>query len=650
MPVRADPRIGTDLAGYRIERLLGRGGMGVVYLAEDVRLARKVALKLLAPELAEDVRFRKRFLRESRLAASLDHQNVIPIYEAGETDGLLFIAMRYVEGTDLKGLLHKRGALAPEVAISVLAQVAGALDAAHARGLVHRDVKPGNILLADDDHVYLADFGLSRRADDRDPGAAAGGSLGTIDYLAPEQVENAAVDASADVYSLGCVLYEMLTGRPPFRSDSPMGVVWSHLEAPPPSAHAARHELDNAIDAVLDKAMAKDPAARYDACAALAEDARQALGISGVFARPAPVRPLLRRREFLAAAAAGVATAAAIPAFLLTRGKRAAKASPVRVTASSLVRLDPETGKPVAAFELGLGPLPNVSLALSDQAAWLSSVNDRTVFRVDKRTGVVKSTGLPGEPHGVAVGTDTIWVGGEQPAGGFLARLNPLTGELTGSATTTIPRAGPFATVAAHGAVWIAANDLNKGNGIVRVDPATSTIRVIDTDKLFALAAGPDGVWAVTGPATGAVGSTLGDLRLHRIDPTTLATSQTPLPHGVRLNPDLGASPIAADARAVYAAAGYSSGGPGAIAVDARSLAVIYQRHYSTAAWSIAVWRDGIWLTGAGDVIHANATDGKFIARSYLKRSVVPASQTGGASGGPPLVAIAVDDSGVWVY
>ena len=172
MSTRTDPRIGTELAGYRIERLLGRGGMSVVYLAEDTRLGRKVALKLLAPELAEDDRFRERFLRESKLAASIDHSNVIPIYEAGEADGLLFIAMRYVEGTDLKELLAEKGKLEPARTLGILGQVASALDAAHARGLVHRDVKPANILLdaKEDDHVYLSDFGLTKQASS-DPGS-----------------------------------------------------------------------------------------------------------------------------------------------------------------------------------------------------------------------------------------------------------------------------------------------------------------------------------------------------------------------------------------------------------------------------------------------------------------------------------------------
>ena len=223
MQVSDDPRVGTELAGYRIESLLGWGGMSVVYLAEDLRLKRRVALKLLAAGLAEDESFRDRFLRESELAASIDHPNIVPIYEAGTTEDLLFIAMRYVEGRDLRERLQ-RGRLDPADAIGILAQVASALDAAHARGLVHRDVKPSNVLLDlgarpdGSDHVYLADFGLTKRVSEETGVGDDGHLLGTIDYVAPEQIAGEEIDGRADVYSLGCVLYECLVGQPPFRA------------------------------------------------------------------------------------------------------------------------------------------------------------------------------------------------------------------------------------------------------------------------------------------------------------------------------------------------------------------------------------------------------------------------------------------------
>jgi serine/threonine protein kinase len=243
--VSDDPRVGTKLAGYRIESLLGSGGMSVVYLADDLRLKRTVALKLLAARLAEDESFRDRFLRESELAASIDHPNIVPIYEAGTTEDSLFIAMRYVQGSDLKERLQ-RGRLDPGNSAGILAQVASALDAAHARGLVHRDVKPSNVLLDTgarpdgSDHVYLADFGLTKRVSEGTEIADDGHLMGTIDYIAPEQVTGGEIDGRADVYSLGCVFYECLVGQPPFRRDSDIAVVFAQLVAEPAPASADR--------------------------------------------------------------------------------------------------------------------------------------------------------------------------------------------------------------------------------------------------------------------------------------------------------------------------------------------------------------------------------------------------------------------------
>src|SRR5262245_61753887 len=190
--------------------------MGVVYLATDLRLERKVALKLVAPEIADDARFRERFLRESRLAASLDHSHIVPVHAAGETDGQLWIAMRYVQGTDLRTLLDEEGPLEPARAIELCSQIGEALDAAHAHGLVHRDVKPANVLVTQEggeEHCYLSDFGLARRPETTE--IAGGAHLsGTIDYTAPEQTAREPLDHHADVYSLGCVLYECLVGEP----------------------------------------------------------------------------------------------------------------------------------------------------------------------------------------------------------------------------------------------------------------------------------------------------------------------------------------------------------------------------------------------------------------------------------------------------
>ena len=271
MQVSDDLQVGSELAGYRIDSLLGRGGMSVVYLAEDLRLKRKVALKLLAAGLAGDESFRNRFLRESEMAASIDHPNIVPIYEAGRTGDLLFIAMRYVEGRDLKERLG-HGRLDPGDAVGILAQVASALDASHARGLVHRDVKPSNVLLDagarpdGSDHAYLADFGLTKRVSEKTGAGDDGHLMGTIDYVAPEQIAGGEIDGRADVYSLGCVLYECLIGQPPFRRESEIGVVFAHLEMEPPAPSAQRPELPAALDAVIARALAKEPDARYPTC------------------------------------------------------------------------------------------------------------------------------------------------------------------------------------------------------------------------------------------------------------------------------------------------------------------------------------------------------------------------------------------------
>jgi serine/threonine protein kinase len=276
-------RIGSELAGYRIEAQIGRGGMGIVYRAEHLRLGRKVALKLLAPELAENQGFRARFEHESRLAGVLDHPHIVPLFEAGEVDGLLFISMHYVEGTDLRELLSRDGRLDPERALAIAAQVASALDVAHGHGLVHRDVKPGNILIANDaaadrpEHCYLTDFGLTKDTSSPVELTATGTFVGTIDYIAPEQIEGAKAAGHGDQYALACVLFECLTGQLPFARDEELSVMWAHLQDAPPTVTALRPDLPAAIDAVIARALAKDPKERYETCTAMVAAARAAL-------------------------------------------------------------------------------------------------------------------------------------------------------------------------------------------------------------------------------------------------------------------------------------------------------------------------------------------------------------------------------------
>ncbi|MFJ4787435.1 serine/threonine-protein kinase [Streptomyces sp. NPDC088794] len=279
---RPSELIGRQVAGYRIEREIGRGGMAVVYRARDLRLDRAVALKLLAPELARNDTFRLRFTHESRAAAAIDHPHIVPVFEAGETDGVLYIAMRYVEGSDLRHLLDRQGPLAPPAALRIAAQVASALDAAHDHGLVHRDVKPGNILVArgtDSDHpehVYLTDFGLTKKSLSLTGFTSVGQFVGTLDYVAPEQISGRPVDGRCDVYGLACVVYESLAGRPPFCRDDDMALLWAHQYDEPPPLTESRPDLSAPVDAVFAKALAKSPDDRHDSCLAFITALRSA--------------------------------------------------------------------------------------------------------------------------------------------------------------------------------------------------------------------------------------------------------------------------------------------------------------------------------------------------------------------------------------
>ena len=269
--------VGDVLAGYRIEGVLGRGGMGTVYLATHQRLERKAALKVLIPEIADDEDFRERFIRESQIAAALDHPNVVPIYDADEEDGVPFIAMRYVEGSDLKSQLRERVRLSTERALEVIEQVASALDAAHEVGLVHRDVKPANILIEKKTgRAYLTDFGVAKSS--TATGLTRTGSfLGTVDYCAPEQISGKPVDRLVDVYALGCVLYHCLTGQPPYVRETEVAVVQAHLADPIPALSTVRPDLPHELDGVIVTAMAKHPEVRFATAGALAEAFRVAL-------------------------------------------------------------------------------------------------------------------------------------------------------------------------------------------------------------------------------------------------------------------------------------------------------------------------------------------------------------------------------------
>jgi hypothetical protein len=508
--VGAEDRIGTELAGYRIERELGRGGMSVVYLAHDPRLNRHVALKLLAPELAEDEGFRMRFLRESQLAASLDHPNVVPVYEAGEVDGLLYIAMRYVAGTDLKALLRAESALAPARALAFVGQVASALDAAHERGLVHRDVKPSNVLVTgrpDEEHCYLADFGLSTSASDRsiaDPRKI----LGTIDYVAPEQIRGEDVDGRADVYSLSCLLYECLVGDVPFRRPSDVAVIYAHLEEPLPRPSERSPALPAAMDAVLERGTAKLPEDRWQTCADLVDAARWALGdeAAGIRGRRR------RRRRAIAAAVTALAAAAAAFAALSLGGGDAALAQ-----SDSLVRIDLRGGELGGALTTGAQP---TAVTVCGGSVWVTT-RTGAVFQIEPKSLSAHRVRVRGTPSDVADVGDLAAVVSGPPE--RVTIIDAQFGQISG--VVDVPAGRVPATAVAFGRdVWVA----NPGgrNLELLAPPYTAVSGSVDLPSAPRLvAAGEGAVWAV------------GGRRLWRVDPgTRRVTASTRLafvPHAI---------------------------------------------------------------------------------------------------------------------
>ena len=307
---------GSQIAGYRLEEQVGQGGMAVVFRARDEHLGRVVALKILAPALAADEAFRQRFVRESRAAAAVDDPHIVPVFEAGEASGVLFIAMRFVPGGDVRTVMHHEGPLGPARVAAIISQVASALDAAHRAGLVHRDVKPGNMLVdaqpGRPDHVYLSDFGLSKGAMSTSVGlTGAGQFLGTVDYISPEQIEGKPVDGRADEYALACATFEMLTGAPPFRRDEAMAVMYAQLSEPPPLVTSQRPDLPPAADQVFARALAKAPAERYASCREFADALRAAFGLAAYDSGPGVVPAAGHQPTQIAWPAAGVTAAAA---------------------------------------------------------------------------------------------------------------------------------------------------------------------------------------------------------------------------------------------------------------------------------------------------------------------------------------------------
>lgn len=431
---------GTSVGIYEVRARIGHGGMGEVYLARDTRLGRPVALKLLPERFAQDERFRDRLLRESRLAASLDHPNVVPVYDAGEADGRLFIAMRYVDGVDLRGLLREAAPLAPERAMNIAAQVAEALDAAHERGLVHRDVKPSNVLLdqqGDREHAYLADFGLTHSP--ATAGPTDGQFMGTVDYVAPEQIRGDVVDGRADQYALGCVLFECLTGSLPFRDRSEVAAIFAHLEEPPPRASERREGLPSAVDAVLARAMAKEPEQRFGSCRELVAATHDALGLT------APLRQRTRWLVPVLALAVLVSVIAAV-ALGVDRGAPAMPAGP----SGTLTRIDPRTNRIRSTTNVPGYPQ---AVAWTVGGIWVADFREGVLWRYDPNTGFSQRIASNGEPRDIAALGDQVYVAVDGNAlSGSVARYDAASGERLDSLSPELA----CALASGDGVVWAA--------------------------------------------------------------------------------------------------------------------------------------------------------------------------------------------------
>jgi streptogramin lyase len=516
----ADLSIGAVLAGHRLEAIVGQGGMGVVYRALHLKLDRTVALKVILPQFAAQPGFRERFEAESRHAAGIDHTNVIPIYHAGEEDGVLFVTMRYVEGSDVRELLRARGALETALAAHIVSGTGAALDAAHARGLVHRDVKPANILVAGaghEPHVYLTDFGLTKRARSLSGLTGGGHWVGTVDYIAPEQIEAKALDGRADVYALGCVLFEVLTGRVPYAAEGEQEKLLAHLGLPPPRPTEHRPDLPADVDEVVARAMAKAPSDRYATAGELARAAIAAVagsdaeppGAATRIRRPSPdagsggkravgVRPAVAPED-----AAATVTSPTRRAARPRRGRRFPIVAGIVLLAIAVgvagLLLTGREGRPSTSIAVGSAP---GEIALGAGSAWVVSRGDRSIYRIlagpaeNGSPTVTRFRGL--DPRGVAVGGGGVWV---TTTDRRLVQIDPAANRF---APDPVRLPGAVAMTAGAGAVWVA----DGVRSVVRVGGGhTTTIRV--GGRPSQVAVGEGAVWVLHA----------GGARLSRIDP-----------------------------------------------------------------------------------------------------------------------------------
>lgn len=541
---------GDAFAGHRIDAVAGRGGMGVVYRATQLDLERTVALKLIAPALAEDQLFRERFIRETRVAAGIDHPHVIPVFYAGEHEGRLYLAMRYVGGEDVRTLVRREGPLAPQRAARIVAQVASALDAAHASGIVHRDVKPANVLLGAGEHAYLTDFGLTKRVHSASGATQAGGWVGTLGYVAPEQIRGDRVDARSDVYALGCLLAQMLTGAAPFQRDTDEATLWAHMYDPPP---AFGPEVPEALGAVVTRALAKDPVDRYPSAGDLGRAALAAVGLAHAegpertvatgAAAPDGDGPPVDEETVASPTGTAVTDAAAgrgerkahrtrpQTAFLVVSGLSLAvvagilalalggggDGTPAGTTSIRSTAKLPPAAPPPARFagSVPAGHSPN-DVVVTKDTVWVSSSQDPTLTRIatatpTRTTKVDVGLGV----QALATGYGTLWVAKGKTHS--LRRLDLRTGRPVGRAFT-LPDGLPVAVQAGAGGVWVG---LRGTSILLRVNPRTGAVekQTVLPRGIQDMAVGAGYVWVVNRQGRAVT----------RVDPDTLRRTNVPV-------------------------------------------------------------------------------------------------------------------------
>jgi tRNA A-37 threonylcarbamoyl transferase component Bud32 len=523
---------GSVFAGHRVEALVGRGGMGVVYRARHLELDRVVALKVIGSDQLEDPVVRERFLREARAAASVDHPNVIPLHYAGEEDGVAFLVMRFVDGDDLRNLVRREGPLAPERAADILVQAGEALDAIHASGYVHRDVKPANLLLAAGGHVYVTDFGVAKRVLTRGGATQTGHWVGTLDYAAPEQIRGGRMDARVDVYALGGVLNFMLTGKVPFDRETDEAKMYAHLTDPPPRPSAIRPELPAELDTVVGRAMAKDADDRHPSTGDLGRAAFVAVhgerdagtermvatgaaapggapsepGLAGdAPTRSAPDRPGPgvgggRGRRLAWAGGLGTLAVAVAAVLLLGGGDGGTGGEPPP---------PPPKGAVVGKTITGIADRPN-NVAVAGGDVWVMSFRGERLVRIDGATSRVRPDGPvvgPGTSDLNGAG-DELWASNTQTR--EVARVDARSGRVTARLTAPAP---PLAVATDPDSLWVAT-----ATEVLRYDRRTRRRldRVPVPAGVVAMTAAPGGVWiaerhtptvAFVRAATGRVGS-----------------------------------------------------------------------------------------------------------------------------------------------